>query len=66
ILLTTHDMDEAEKLCDQIAFLAGGRIVAEGTSAELQREFGGGLEDVFMVLTGRTVEDDEEEVMVGE
>src|SRR5262245_136707 len=50
ILLTTHDMDEAEKLCDQIAFIAGGRIVANGTSEELKAAVGGGLEDVFMAL----------------
>jgi len=73
ILLTTHDMAEAEALCDRIAFIVGGRIVAEGTSTELRQSIANGkpledidLEDVFMVLTGRTVEDDEEEVMVGE
>jgi ABC-2 type transport system ATP-binding protein len=73
ILLTTHDMAEAEALCGRIAFLVGGRIVAEGTSIELRQSVANGkpledidLEDVFMVLTGRTVEDDEEEVMVGE
>ena len=33
ILLTTHDMDEAELLCDRIGFLSGGRLVAEGTPA---------------------------------
>lgn len=37
ILLTTHDMDEAELLCDRIAFLVGGRIVAEGTPLELRK-----------------------------
>ncbi len=68
ILLTTHDMDEAEALCGRIAFLAGGRIVAEGTSPELRRSVARGrpvdsidLEDVFMELTGRNVDDDEEE-----
>ena len=76
IILTTHDMGEAEALCDRIAFIVGGRIVAEGTSAELRRTVANGqpideidLEDVFMVLTGRKVEDDEEEqeeVSVGE
>jgi ABC-2 type transport system ATP-binding protein len=73
IILTTHDMAEAEALCDRIAFIVGGRIVAEGTSAELRRAVADGrsvdnvdLEDVFMELTGRTVDEDEEEVTVGE
>jgi ABC-2 type transport system ATP-binding protein len=68
ILLTTHDMDEAEALCDRIAFLVGGRIVAEGTPLDLRRSVAAGrpvesigMEDVFMELTGRRVEDDEEE-----
>jgi ABC-2 type transport system ATP-binding protein len=37
ILLTTHDLDEAEKLADRIVFLVGGKIVAEGSAAELAR-----------------------------
>ncbi len=37
ILLTTHDLDEAEKLADRILILAGGRIVADGSAAELAR-----------------------------
>ncbi|MFE7317621.1 ABC transporter ATP-binding protein [Streptomyces sp. NPDC057555] len=37
VLLTTHDLDEAEKLADRILILAGGRIVAEGTADELSR-----------------------------
>jgi ABC-2 type transport system ATP-binding protein len=71
ILLTTHDMDEAEALCDRISFLVGGEIVAEGTSYELRQLVAGGqgiddvdkidMEDVFMALTGKSVEDDEEE-----
>jgi ABC-2 type transport system ATP-binding protein len=35
VLLTTHDMDEAEQLCDRIAVIDGGRIVAEGSPREL-------------------------------
>jgi ABC-2 type transport system ATP-binding protein len=67
ILLTTHDMDEAEALCDRIAFLVGGRIVAEGTSDELRARVGGrDLEDVFMALTGKEIEEDEEEVTVND
>lgn len=38
ILLTTHDLAEAEKLSDRIVILAGGTIVAAGTAAELARQ----------------------------
>ncbi len=38
ILLTTHDLDEAEKLADRILILAGGRIVADGDADELARQ----------------------------
>ncbi|MEV8512028.1 ABC transporter ATP-binding protein [Dactylosporangium sp. NPDC051484] len=37
ILLTTHDLAEAEKLADRIVILTGGRVVAEGSPAELAR-----------------------------
>ena len=68
IFLTTHDMAEAEALCDRIAFLVGGRVVALGTPVELRQLVADGrplekidMEDVFMELTGRSVEDDEDE-----
>src|SRR5437867_1899149 len=58
ILLTTHDLDEAARLADRIGILRQGRLVAEGTSAELAASHGGGtLEDVFMTFTGRRLED---------
>jgi lipooligosaccharide transport system ATP-binding protein len=38
VLLTTHYMEEAERLCDRLAILAGGRVVAEGAPAALIRE----------------------------
>ena len=38
VLLTTHDLDEAEKLADRILILAGGRIVADGSADELARQ----------------------------
>ncbi|MGA4838045.1 ABC transporter ATP-binding protein [Streptomyces sp. G45] len=41
ILLTTHDLAEAEKLADRIVVLTGGRIVADGTAAELARRIAG-------------------------
>jgi ABC-2 type transport system ATP-binding protein len=37
VLLTTHDLDEAEKLADRILILAGGRIIADGSADELSR-----------------------------
>jgi ABC-2 type transport system ATP-binding protein len=53
VLLTTHDMAEAEQLCDRIAVIAGGRIVAMGSPRALIAESGGTLEDVILRLTGR-------------
>lgn len=41
ILLTTHDLDEAEKLADRILILADGRIVADGSADKLAREVAG-------------------------
>jgi ABC-2 type transport system ATP-binding protein len=38
ILLTTHDLDEAEKLSDRIVILAGGRIIADGSADQLARQ----------------------------
>ncbi|GIE97327.1 ABC transporter ATP-binding protein [Paractinoplanes rishiriensis] len=41
ILLTTHDLDEAERLAGRILVLDGGRIVGDGTAAELSRRIAG-------------------------
>jgi ABC-2 type transport system ATP-binding protein len=41
ILLTTHDLDEAEKLADRILILTGGRIVADGSADQLARQVSG-------------------------
>jgi len=52
ILLTTQYLEEADKLADRIAVLDGGRIIAEGTPAELKEAHGtGSLDDVFLRLT---------------
>jgi ABC-2 type transport system ATP-binding protein len=51
ILYTSHNMQEMEDMCDRIIFLQRGKIVAEGTSDEILRRFGGrNLEDVFLAL----------------
>ncbi|AFZ68193.1 ABC transporter ATP-binding protein [Deinococcus peraridilitoris] len=54
IILTTHDMPEAERLCDRIAFIQGGKFVAQGTASELKARIGPGatLEDAFLELAG--------------
>jgi ABC-2 type transport system ATP-binding protein len=58
IVLTTHDLDEAERLADRIGILHDGRLVAEGTSDELRARYGAtALEDVFMTVTGRRLDE---------
>ena len=53
ILLTTHDMAEAERLCARIGFLAHGKLVAEGTARQLMQRAGTAtLDDAFIRLTG--------------
>ena len=66
IVLTTHDMAEAERLCDRIAIIDKGRFIAEGTVKELiaqvpsQNGAPATLEDVFIALTGKEIGDEED------
>jgi ABC-2 type transport system ATP-binding protein len=60
VLLTTQYLEEADQLCDRVALLDGGRIVAVGTAAELKARVGEELslpeptlDDVFLALTTR-------------
>lgn len=65
VLLTSHDMEEADALCDRLAIVDKGRIVLEGTPRELKEDYARrhqlgalpSLEDVFMEVTGRSLED---------
>lgn len=65
IVLTTHDMAEAERLCDRIAIIDKGRFIAEGTVKELiaqvpsQNGAPATLEEVFIALTGKEIGDEE-------
>jgi len=52
VILTTHILEVAEKLAQRIGIIRQGRLIAEGTLAELrERTAGGSLEDVFLQLT---------------
>jgi ABC-2 type transport system ATP-binding protein len=67
ILITSHDMAEADALCDRLAIVDKGKIIVEGTPHDLKKEFMNRhsldmlptLEDVFMEATGRTLTEDE-------
>src|SRR5215207_11087897 len=57
VVLTTHYMEEADRLCDRIAIVDHGRIVVEGTPAELKRPAGVlTLEEAYLNSTRRTLE----------
>jgi ABC-2 type transport system ATP-binding protein len=57
ILLTTHDMAEAERLCARIGFLAHGKLVAEGTAEVLKQHASAQtLEEAFIAMTGEKCE----------
>ena len=61
VLLTTHDMIEAEKLCDQVAIIDNGKFIAEGTVKELKSLISqpeATLEDVFIQLTGKDLSEE--------
>ena len=55
VLMSTHTLEVAETMCDRIAILHGGKIVASGNMSQLQEQTSSedlGLEDVFLKLTG--------------
>ena len=56
LLLTTHYIEEAERLCDRVAIMDRGNIVTVDTPQTLMAAHGGNLEDVYLKLTGRTLE----------
>lgn len=58
ILLTTHDMEEADELCDQIAIMHSGRVAVTGEPQELKQQIGTeSLEDVFIHFAGEFGDD---------
>jgi len=57
LLLTTHYMEEAERLCDRVAIMDSGNIVTIDTPQNLMQLHGGNLENVYLKLTGRNLAD---------
>ena len=61
LLYTTHYMEEAQRLCDRVAIMNDGRVIALGTPQELAVAADlptGKLEEVFLKLTGRSLRDE--------
>src|SRR6185295_6655904 len=59
VFLTTHYMDEADRMAQRVAIIDHGKIVAQGTSAELKAQTGTeSLEGAFLKLTGTTIRDE--------
>lgn len=58
VLITTHDMEEADALCGSLAMMHHGKVAALGTPAELKGRVGPGatLNDVFAAIAGGTIE----------
>ncbi len=62
VFLTTHYMEEADKMSDRIAIIDHGQIVGLGTSQELKEQTGSQtLEEAFLALTGREIREESAE-----
>src|ERR1700719_1674505 len=60
VFLTTHYMEEAERVAHRIAIMDHGRIIAQGTSAQLKDQTGAdSLEKAFLALTGSSIREEE-------
>jgi ABC-2 type transport system ATP-binding protein len=60
ILMSTHVLDTAQKICDRFLLLSGGRLIAEGTLQDIQLQSGmpdGSLFECFHLLTERDTDD---------
>ncbi|MEQ1632704.1 MAG: ABC transporter ATP-binding protein [Planctomycetota bacterium] len=61
MIYTSHYMEEVQRLCDRVAVMHEGQVVAAGTASELAERAGtpnANLEQVFLALTGRALRDD--------
>ncbi|MBN4927135.1 ABC transporter ATP-binding protein [Hoyosella rhizosphaerae] len=61
LVLVSHAMDEVNRLCDSLVLLDKGRIIAQGTPAEVTAQAqAADLEEAFVALTGRSLQDEED------
>ena len=59
VFLTTHYMDEADRVAHRIGVIDHGKLVAQGTPREIKEQTGAAtLEDAFLALTGSTIRDE--------
>ena len=59
VMLTTHYMDEADRVAHRIGIIDHGKLVTQGTPAEIKEQTGtASLEDAFLKLTGSTIRDE--------
>jgi ABC-2 type transport system ATP-binding protein len=59
VLMSTHTLDTVEEMCDRVGIIAGGRILACGSVAEIRHQTEGGdanLEELFLKLTGGIID----------
>jgi ABC-2 type transport system ATP-binding protein len=60
VMLTTHYMDEADRVAHRIGIIDHGKLVAQGTPREIKEQTGtNNLEDAFLKLTGSTIREEE-------
>ncbi|HVZ58787.1 MAG TPA: ATP-binding cassette domain-containing protein [Patescibacteria group bacterium] len=60
VFMTTHYMEEAEKVAERIAIIDHGKIIASGTATELKKKTkASSLEDAFLNLTGKAIREEE-------
>lgn len=57
LILSTHYMEEAERLCDRVAIMDAGSIVVIQAPKDLMEVHGGNLEEVYLKLTGRSLKE---------
>jgi len=51
VFMTTHILEIAEKMCDRVAIINKGQIIAEASVSELKEKYRASLEDIFLALT---------------